>query len=158
MLKSKRHELILQLVQNSFIDTQESLRAELEKSGMFVTQATLSRDIKELSLIKITDDMGNSRYAVPKLRKEGLKRGNSETFSLLHSAVVSVDHAMNTVVIKCHVGMAQAVCAKLDGTDIENSVGTIAGDDTIFMLMRTQKDAERLVRELNIILYSKDEK
>ena len=65
---------------------------------------------------------------------------------------------MNTVVIKCHVGMAQAVCAKLDGTDIENSVGTIAGDDTIFMLMRTQKDAERLVRELNIILYSKDEK
>ena len=54
--------------------------------------------------------------------------------------------------------MAQAVCAKLDTTDIENSVGTIAGDDTIFMLMRTQKDAERLVRELNTILYSKDEK
>ena len=157
-MKSNRHELILQLVQSRVIDTQESLRSALEENGMAVTQATLSRDIKELSLIKITDDMGNTRYSVPKLSKEGLSRNNSETLGLIHSAVVSVDHAMNTVVIKCHVGMAQAVCAKLDGTDIENSVGTIAGDDTIFMLMRTQKDAERLVRELNTILYSKDVK
>ena len=157
-MKSKRHELILQLVQTCFIDTQESLRAELEKNGMIVTQATLSRDIKELSLIKVSDELGNNHYAVPRLSREGLARSNSETFSLLHSAVVSVDYAMNTVVVKCHVGMAQAVCAKLDGTDIENSVGTIAGDDTIFMLMRTQKDAERLVRELNTILYSKDVK
>ena len=145
-MKTDRHELILKLVQERVIDTQESLRAALEENGMTVTQATLSRDIKELSLIKVSTELG------------GLDRGGSDTLRLLHSSVICVDHAMNTVVIKCHVGMAQAVCAKLDTTDIENSVGTIAGDDTIFMLMRTQKDAERLVRELNTILYSKDEK
>ncbi len=157
-MKTNRHELIMKLVQERAIDTQESLRAALEENGLNVTQATLSRDIKELSLIKVSDEMGNSRYSVPRLSREGLSRDNSETLQLLHSAVISVDYAMNTVVIKSHVGMAQAVCAKLDGTDIENSVGTIAGDDTIFMLMRTQKDAERLVRELNTILYSKDVK
>ena len=157
-MKTDRHELILRLVQERVIDTQENLRAALEENGMTVTQATLSRDIKELSLIKVSDELGVSRYSVPRLSREGLSRDNSETLQLLHSAVISVDYAMNTVVIKSHVGMAQAVCAKLDGTDIENSVGTIAGDDTIFMLMRTQKDAERLVRELNTILYSKDVK
>ena len=157
-MKSNRHEMILQLVQCRVIDTQESLREALEEHGMTVTQATLSRDIKELSLIKVSDELGNNRYAVPRLSREGLCRDNSETLRLVKSSVVSVDHAMNTVVIKCHTGMAQAVCAKLDGTDIENLVGTIAGDDTIFMLMRTQKDAERLVRELNTILYSKDVK
>ena len=157
-MKTDRHELILKLVQERVIDTQESLREALEENGMTVTQATLSRDIKELSLIKVSSELGVSRYAVPRLSKEGLDRGSSDTLRLLHSSVICVDHAMNTVVIKCHVGMAQAVCAKLDTTDIENSVGTIAGDDTIFMLMRTQKDAERLARELNTILYSKDEK
>ncbi|MBQ8965235.1 arginine repressor [Ruminococcus sp.] len=157
-MKTNRHEMILKLVQEKIIDTQESLRAALEENGMNVTQATLSRDIKELSLIKVSDEFGNSRYSVPNLSREGLRQDNNETLTLLHSAVIKVDHAINTVVIKCHVGMAQAVCAKLDGTHIENSVGTIAGDDTIFMLMRTQKDAERLVRELNSILYSKDVK
>lgn len=157
-MKTDRHELILRLVQERVIDTQENLRAALEENGTTVTQATLSRDIKELSLIKVSDELGVSRYSVPRLSREGLDSGSSDTLRLLHSSVICVDHAINTVVIKCHVGMAQAVCAKLDNTNIENSVGTIAGDDTIFMLMRTQKDAERLVRELNTILYSKDEK
>ena len=63
-----------------------------------------------------------------------------------------VDYALNTVVVKCNTGMAQAVCAKLDGATIDNTVGTIAGDDTIFILMRTERDALRLVKELNGIL------
>ena len=157
-MKSDRHELILQLVRSRVIDTQESLRAALEENGVAVTQATLSRDIRELSLIKVNDEKGVSRYAVPRLSREGLDSGSGETLGLLRSAVVGVDFAMNTAVVKCHIGMAQAVCAKLDSMEIENSVGTIAGDDTIFMLMRSQKDAERLVRELNAILYSKDVK
>lgn len=157
-MKSSRHELIIQLVNGRVIDTQESLRAALEENGVTVTQATLSRDIKELSLIKITDELGVSRYAVPRLSRQGFEQGSGETMTLLRTAVVGVDYAMNTVVVKCQVGMAQAVCAKLDGTEIENALGTIAGDDTIFMLMRTEKDAERLVRELGAILYSKDVK
>lgn len=156
-MKKNRQELIIELVRSRAIDTQESLRAALEERGMKVTQATLSRDIRELSLIKVSDGAGVSRYAVPRLSREGLDSGG-ETLGLLRSAVVGADFALNTVVVKCHVGMAQAVCAKLDGTEIENSLGTIAGDDTIFMLMRTERDAERFVRELNTILYSKDVK
>ena len=148
--------MILDLVRSRLIETQESLKAALEDMGLNVTQATLSRDIKELSLIKVTDEQGNSHYAVPKLSTETLSDGNKDTLNLLKTSVVGVDYAINTVVIKCHAGMAQAVCAKLDNTEIENSLGTIAGDDTIFMLMRTEKDADRLVRELNTILYSRD--
>lgn len=157
-MKASRQELILQLVRSRVIETQESLRAALEENGVTVTQATLSRDIKELSLIKVDGGTGVSRYDVPKLSRVGLDSDNSETMGLLRSEVVGVDFALNTVVVKCKGGMAQAVCAKLDSTEIENSVGTIAGEDTIFMLMRTQKDAERLVRELNAIINSKDVK
>ncbi len=150
-MKSQRHELILELVKNENIDTQESLQTALRSRGVEVTQATLSRDIKELALIKLSVE-GGYRYSAPRLSREELRRDNKDAFNLISSSVISVDFAMNTVVVKCHVGMAQAVCAKLDSTDIENSVGTIAGDDTIFMLMRTQKDAERLVRELTSII------
>ena len=73
----------------------------------------------------------------------------------ISDSVLAVDYAGNTVVVKCHVGMAQAVCAKLDSTEIENVVGTLAGDDTIFILMRTESDAQRLLKEFNSIIYSK---
>ncbi|MBQ8107942.1 MAG: arginine repressor [Ruminococcus sp.] len=151
MTKAERHGLILRLVQEKAIDTQEKLQSELLEQGVRVTQATLSRDMKELALIKLSTDEGY-RYAAPKLSRAGLTPDSSQTFDLVKSAVVAVDSAMNTLVIKCHTGMAQAVCAKLDSTDIENAVGTIAGDDTIFMLMRTEKDAQRLVHELEVII------
>lgn len=151
-MKAQRQELIMQLVRDEVIETQEDLKNALEKHGVNITQATLSRDIKELALIKVTNEIGVSRYSVPQLSKLGLMRENSSAFSLISSSVISVDYAVSTVVIKCHTGMAQAVCAKLDDTHIENALGTIAGDDTIFMLMRTPKDADRLVRELNSII------
>ena len=76
-------------------------------------------------------------------------------YTIITDSVLDVDYALNTVVIKCKTGMAQAVCAKLDSTEIENTVGTIAGDDTIFVLMRTERDALRLVKELSGILKNK---
>lgn len=151
-MKSQRHKLILQLVQKEFIDTQEALQKSLEKHGMSVTQATLSRDIKELSLIKSVTSTGEYKYTVPKLSREELSKDGGAAFNIISDAVVSVDYALNTVVVKCHEGMAQAVCAKLDRTGVENVVGTLAGDDTIFILMRTERDANRLVRELNSII------
>jgi len=151
-MKSQRQKLIIQIVQEEFIDTQESLQRALEKRGCKVTQATLSRDIRELSLLKTVTSTGEYKYAVPKLNKEELRRESSSVYTLIADAVVSVDYALNTAVIKCHTGMAQAVCAKLDQTGVENVVGTIAGDDTIFILMRTEQDADRLVRELGAII------
>ncbi len=154
-MKSQRHQMIIKLVSEEKIDTQESLQAALAAHGFKVTQATVSRDIKDLSLIKVVLPDGSYKYRIPSLRKNGLKEENSAIMSFISDSVLSVDYAGNTVVVKCHSGMAQAVCAKLDRTKLENVVGTLAGDDTIFILMRTESDAQRLVKELNSIIYSK---
>ncbi|MBP1537749.1 MAG: arginine repressor [Ruminococcus sp.] len=154
-MRSQRHQMIMKLVSEKCIDTQESLQAELAKKGFSVTQATVSRDIKELSLIKTIAPDGSYRYSIPSLKKSGMQEGGSAVLSFISESVSSVDYAGNTVVVKCHSGMAQAVCAKLDDTGLDNVVGTLAGDDTIFILMRTESDAQRLLKELNTILYSK---
>jgi transcriptional regulator of arginine metabolism len=145
----------MKLVSEENIDTQESLQAALAERGFKVTQATVSRDIKELSLIKTVAPDGSYRYSIPSLKKSGMQGERNPVLGFISDSVLAVDYAGNTVVVKCHVGMAQAVCAKLDSTEIENVVGTLAGDDTIFILMRTESDAQRLLKEFNSIIYSK---
>ena len=154
-MKSQRQQLIMKLVSEEKIDTQESLLAALAERGFKVTQATVSRDIKDLSLIKTVAPDGNYRYSIPSLKKSGMRDESNPVLGFISDSVLAVDYAGNTVVVKCHVGMAQAVCAKLDSTEIENVVGTLAGDDTIFILMRTESDAQRLIKEFNSIIYSK---
>ena len=126
-MKSKRHELILRLVSENTIGTQEELQQLLYENGC------------------------KYKYSVPALKKSHIEQKDGMIMRILSDAVISVDYAINTVVVKCHTGMAQAVCAKLDNTALDNVVGTIAGDDTIFILMRTEKDASRLVKELGIV-------
>lgn len=154
-MKSQRQQIIMKLVSEENIDTQESLQAALAERGFKVTQATVSRDIKELSLIKTVAPDGSYRYSIPSLKKSGMQGERNPVLGFISDSVLAVDYAGNTVVVKCHVGMAQAVCAKLDSTEIENVVGTLAGDDTIFILMRTESDAQRLIKEFNSIIYSK---
>ena len=141
-MKNQRQNLIMQIVKDENIGTQEELREALKRHGLKVTQATVSRDIKELSLVKTIGSDGNYKYSLPALKKD------------ISDAVVSVDHALNTVVVKCHTGMAQAVCAKLDKLGLDNIVGTLAGDDTIFILMRTEKDASHMAEELRSFIIS----
>lgn len=150
-MKNKRHELILKLVTENCVSTQEELQQLLADNGYSVTQATVSRDINELALIKSCTSAGNYRYTVPKLTQSTVS-DNGAFYSIMTEGVISVDYALNTVVIKCHTGMAQAVCAKLDSTGIDNVVGTIAGDDTIFILMRSERDAARLLKELELVI------
>ena len=150
-MKNNRHELILKLVSENSISTQEELQRLLLDNGCRVTQATVSRDINELALIKTCTASGQYKYTIPRLTQSSLA-DNGSLLSILSDGVVSVDYALNTAVIKCHTGMAQAVCARLDNTGIENVVGTIAGDDTIFILMRSERDAERLVKELELVI------
>ena len=150
-MKTKRQNMILKLVSEKNIATQEELQQELRSRGFDVTQATVSRDIKELALIKTSDSSGQYKYAVPALKRSSMVQKDSAILTILSDGVISVDFAMNIVVVKCHVGMAQAVCAKLDNTGLDNVVGTIAGDDTIFILMRSEKDASRLVKELSMV-------
>ena len=137
-MKNKRQQRILELIKEHSVDTQEMLQGLLAESGFDVTQATVSRDIKEMKLIKKHIRHGVYRYAAP--------QQSSSLDSIFIDTVTDIDHALNTVVIKCGNGMAQAACAALDKMGVENIVGTIAGDDTIFALMRTEKDASDLVR------------
>ena len=137
-MKNKRQQKILELIKEHSVDTQEMLQKLLADSGFDVTQATVSRDIKEMKLIKKHIRHGVYRYAAP--------QAGSSLDSIFIDTVTGIDHALNTVVIKCRHGMAQAACAALDDMDVENIVGTIAGDDTIFALMRTEKHASDLVK------------
>ncbi len=144
-MKNKRQYKILDIIRLHNVETQEMLQSLLMQYGFNVTQATVSRDIKELKLVKRADEKGNYRYEVPE--ESNSKQG------FFVDAVINVDYAMNTVVLKCHNGMAQAACAALDSMEYKNIVGTIAGDDTIFVLMRTENDAMRLVKNFREMIW-----
>ena len=110
-----------------------------------MTQATVSRDIKELRLVKSLDVNGAYRYMNPHV--ETGENGVNYT-DIFRNAVHSIDYASNDVVIKCHTGMAQAACAALDSMQWSMVVGTLAGDDTIFVITRSEQQAQVLVQEL----------
>ena len=150
-MKSARHQLILQLIRTYVIDTQEELLHRLQESGVSATQATISRDIKDLHLVKGQDKNGVSRYMLPEARGKD-DNGYEKFHSLLQSAMEKVDYAGNMVVIKSATGMAQAVCAILDSMNMDTIVGSIAGDDTIFCVMRSEAQAEELTQKLNSLL------
>ncbi|MBP9989501.1 MAG: arginine repressor [Ruminococcus sp.] len=140
-MKKKRHSLILKLIETYVIGTQEEMLQKLKENGFDSTQATVSRDIKELRLVKQMDKDGNYRYVAGKSETEEYLSKFNAIFS--HS-VLSSDYAGNTVVIKCYPGMAQAACATFDNMKWEGLVGTLAGDDTIFALCRTEALAHEL--------------
>ena len=143
-MKNKRQYKILDIIKLHDVETQEMLQNLLLEYGFKVTQATVSRDIKELRLVKKAGAHGVYRYEAP---EENLKQ------NFFVDSVVGVDYAINTVVLKCHNGMAQAACASLDSMDYKNIVGTIAGDDTIFVLMRTENDARLLVKNFKEMIW-----
>ena len=141
-MKKKRHQAILDLIENKRITTQEELQALLCEKGFDVTQATVSRDIKELMLVKSLGSDGQYKYSVS--GKE--KNDNSKFKSIFTHSVLNADYAGNICVVKCFAGTASAACAAIDSNSEEFStiVGTIAGDDSFFILCRTPLDAENL--------------
>ena len=144
-MKKKRLELILKVIEAKDISTQEELLFELREHGLDVTQATVSRDIKELGLVKSMGRNGKYRYAVPKTAGgEAVKNFHN----IIAPSVLWVDYAVNTVVIKCYAGMAQAVCAAIDTMDFSGVVGTLAGDDTIFVLCRSEQLAVEFMQSV----------
>lgn len=141
-MKKERQKLILKIISEEEIGVQELIQERLEQNGLKVTQATISRDIKELSLVKTIGANGQYKYNIPASTKEKAVSNEELFINIFTQSGATVDIAMNTVVIKTHTGMAQAVCAKLDKTSFNALVGTIAGDDTIFALFKTEKDAK----------------
>jgi transcriptional regulator of arginine metabolism len=148
-VKLRRHEAIIDLVNNQDINTQEELMENLQKQGFKVTQATVSRDIKELRIFKALGKDGKYRYSTG--GRNALDK-TSGFESLFASSVEEVDSAENIVVIKTMTGMAQAVCMSLDNIDFENIVGTIAGDDTIFVLCRNLKATEEMLNKFRKLI------
>ncbi len=145
-MKAKRHDKILELVLTRNIYTQEDLLQELRKEGFVVTQATVSRDIKELKLVKEMNAEGNYRYVTG--AKKAVEAVTGRFGAIFYESVLSIDYAKNIVAIKCRHGMANAACATLDGMDWNGVVGTLAGDDTIFVLMRNDDDAATFTKEI----------
>ena len=148
-MKTKRHAKILELIQEHPIDTQEELLRWLKLQNYDVTQATVSRDIKELRLVKTLSADGRYRYTTGKSNATDI---SSKFHALFSDSVSTIDFAGNMVVIRCLVGMAQAVCAALDSMHWDGVVGTLAGDDTIFIVARNENAAVSLVSELKKLL------
>lgn len=150
-MNTKRQEEILKIISENEIYTQEILLELLNKSGFKVTQATVSRDIKILDIRKIITKDGKYKYA--KTNEYHEKSNATKFHAVFMEAVISVDYAINTVVIKCHTGMANAACAALDTMkQQDNVVGTLAGDDTIFILLRTENDAKDYTLKIKSLL------
>lgn len=144
-MKTKRHAKILEIVRSRAVDTQEELLGLLREEGFSVTQATVSRDIKELRLIKTLDADGMYRYATAKSEGDAM---SGQFYTLFSDAVQGVDYAGNIVVVRCLPGMAQAVCASMDSMPWKNIVGTLAGEDTFICIMKSEDQAVGLVAEL----------
>ena len=148
-MKISRHAKILEIIERHAIETQEELAEELKKNGYNITQATVSRDIKELKLVKVLDENGIYKYASLKEQDSMLSDRLVKVFT---ESVLSVDYAGNIVVIKTFSGAANAACEAIDVFDFKEIVGTIAGDDTIFALLRNHDSVEVVIDKLKKIM------
>jgi transcriptional regulator of arginine metabolism len=149
-IKSDRQKLILDVIERQEIETQNQLIDALRASGMESTQATLSRDIKELRLVKELTPGGTYKYARD---VKGTRSPYSERLStIFRECVTSFTSAQNIVVIKTLPGLASAACSAIDGMDLPEIAGSLAGDDTAFIAMRDNAAAESLCRDMEKLL------
>ncbi|MBQ2865441.1 MAG: arginine repressor [Clostridia bacterium] len=140
-MKFQRQAAILRIISENEIKTQEELSALVCKAGFPATQATISRDIKELKLVKVSTVDNGYKYAAP--NKHGSATYMSRLKNIFKECVIRIDRAQNLVVVKTLTGMANAAAAAMDAMEIETIVGTIAGDDTILIILHTNDEAEK---------------
>lgn len=145
-MKAKRQRKIIELISDYNIETQEELANLLIENGFAVTQATVSRDIRELNLTKIPAENGRQKYAVPNSTTIVL---NSKYMRVLNDGILSIETAGNILVIKTVSGMAMAVGAAVDAINIKEIVGCIAGDDTIMCVVKHAEDSEKVKEYLD---------
>lgn len=150
-MKNKRQDVILDLIKNDVCVTQEDLQERLNKMGFSVTQSTVSRDIKQLRIIKALDANGNYRYMAPSTQPvRSMQTHTGEQYlDLFSHSVIRVESAYNDVVVKCYAGMASSACVAIDGLFADKIVGSLAGDDTVFIITKTPQIAEELSASLN---------
>ena len=147
-MKVKRQSKILELIRENDIETQEMLADLLNKAGFNVTQATVSRDIRELKLTKATMQSGKQKYVATAKESSFVTERLNRVF---RDGIVSIDYAQNIVVINTLVGMAMAVAAALDSMENSETMGPIAGDATIFFVVKNESKAVKLTENLKAI-------
>lgn len=149
-MKAKRQQEILRIIEERDVETQDQLLAELRERGVQSTQATISRDIKELHLVKELTGYGTYKYTVS---GHGTSLNYAERLrTIFKEGVTSFDLAQNIVVLKTMPGLASAACSAIDGMEIDNLLGSLAGDDTALLVMRSNEDAAEFCNEIHKML------
>lgn len=151
-VKERRQAEIVRIITEQNVETQEQLLAQLKLRGIKATQATISRDIKELHLVKEPAGDGTYRYAAAVSGHTGRRNHTGRLRNIFREGVMSFDVAQNIVVVKTMPGLGSAAGAALDDMDIEGVVGSLAGDDTVILIMRTNQDAEDFLHEIKAML------
>lgn len=149
-LKKTRHDKILEIITQHEVETQEELVRYLREGGFDVTQATISRDIRELKLYKMSTGKGKQKYIV--LQQGDENHMEDKFIRVLKDGFVSMDMAQNILVVRTVSGMAMAVAAAIDSLHLQEIVGSIAGDDTIMVAVRTVEDTEQLMEKIRELL------
>lgn len=148
-MKNKRHEKILELISEYNIETQEELVGMLNDAGFLVTQATVSRDIKKLELVKVKTSGSHQKYAV---HTGVAPEHNGKYVRVLKDAITDIEDAQNILVIKTVSGMAMAVAAALDSLKIPEIIGSIAGDDTIMCVTKDVKQTKTVMDKIRMMM------
>jgi len=149
-MKNDRQTKILEIIERESIDTQEQLQQRLQEMGITCTQATISRDIKQLHLIKEPIGQGKYRYAISVQRNKLNVADKLRT--IFRESIISVDSAQNLVVVKTMSGLANAAAAALDSMNIPYMLGSLAGDDTALLVMRDNESARSFCEEIHEML------
>ena len=144
-MKRIRQEKMLELISKFEIETQDELIERLRECGFEVTQATISRDIRELKISKMTTGKGTYRYVLP---KQNTMVPNMKFNSALIDALISVDYACNIIVLKTHAGLANALAVGIDAMHLEDILGCVAGDDTILMVSHSEEAARHIANRI----------
>ena len=148
-MKRSRHDKIIELINNNVIETQEQLASLLKESGYDVTQATGSRDIRQMKLSKQVTEDGKQKYVYSTADSEAMQ---DKYISVLRAGYASMDVAQNILVIKTVSGMAMALATAIDALNIPQAVGCIAGDDTIMVAIKSNEDALNLMEDLKKLI------
>lgn len=148
-MKYTRHAKILEIIENREIETQEELSEELRKLGLNVTQATVSRDIKELRLIKVLAKNGKYKYATLKSQDSVL---SDRLIRLFKDSILSIDYSSNIIVLKTIPAAAQAAASAIDAAGLEGIIGSVAGDDTIFVLIKDINKMEETIEKFKKLM------
>ncbi|AGB40539.1 arginine repressor [Halobacteroides halobius DSM 5150] len=147
-MKSKRQLKIIELVEEEEIQTQSKLAKRLKEEGIEVTQATVSRDIKQIGLIKVPMQEGGYKYSLPPQQKKKINvQGRMKR--MFQDSVVEIDYSSNLIVVNTLPGAAQGIAALFDNIKLDKVIGTIAGDDTVLLIVKPEEAVPEVMDELN---------